>query len=63
MRESIVFNAIDTMQAWIWLVTGNWKGLHNAWVDLSPGPKRSLDEFKAMIEERLVPLDGEPDDN
>ena len=62
IREAIVFNAIDTMQAWVYVVAGNWKSLHAAWVDLSPGPKRSVEEFRAMMEERMVPLDGEPGD-
>lgn len=62
IREAIVFNAIDTMQAWLYVVTGNWKSLHAAWVDLSPGPKRTVEEFRTMMEERMVPLDGEPGD-
>ncbi len=45
-----------------YVVAGNYKALHAAWVDLSPGPKRSVAEFEALVKARLTPLDGEPGD-
>jgi hypothetical protein len=61
VKESIIFNGIDTLEAWFFTVTGNWKSLHSAWVDLSPGPKRDVEYFRKMIQDRLIPLDGDPE--
>lgn len=61
IRESIVFNGVDTMEIYAMVMTGNWKALHAVWVDLSPGPKRGVEEFRKMIQARFVPLDGEPE--
>jgi len=62
INEAIIFNGMDTMEAWFLTVNGKWGALHAAWVDLSPGPKRDVNYFKSMIQERLVPLDGDPED-
>jgi len=50
INEAIIFNGMDTMEAWFLTVNGKWGALHAAWVDLSPGPKRDVNYFKSMIQ-------------
>jgi fatty acid desaturase len=53
---AIVFEKIDFFMVWLYLMTGSWRSLARAYVQLPGAPVRSEAEIIALLKERVQPL-------
>merc|ERR1711907_236305 len=58
-NDSLCFQGVDNNYVWYCVFFNKYEALYKTWVQLTP-KRRSLEEFKELIKERLVPQHGEP---
>lgn len=59
-KDAIVFRGLDFFLIWVLLMTGRYRVLAKAMVELPGAPERTLDERIAFMRSRLVPI-AEPE--
>jgi fatty acid desaturase len=55
-NDAIVFEKIDFFMVWLYLMTGSWRSLARAYVQLPGAPVRSEAEIIALLKARMQPL-------
>jgi hypothetical protein len=59
-RDAIVFEGVDFFMVWLLLMTGRWKRLARAFVQLPGAPLRDEEAVIAFLKERVQPFEPSP---